>query len=124
VTYFDGSSKFSHIPGSIKQFLTELRPDINNATTFALEEIDGGQDPQNVTEAGVEANLDVQYTVGIATGVPVEFLSVGGDIETNNDFGTALLDTTTFLHRQAHPPSVMTTSYGGAEDSFDPGLVK
>ena len=60
------------------------------------------------------------YTVGIATGVPVTFLSVGGE----KDFDDALLDTTTFLHQMADPPSVMTTSYGGDESAFDPGLVQ
>lgn len=30
--------------------------------------------------AGLEANLDIQYTVGMAGGVPVTFFSVGDDI--------------------------------------------
>ncbi|KAJ6606105.1 subtilisin-like protein [Mycena vulgaris] len=40
-------------------------------------------------QAGIEANLDIQYTVGLATGVPVTFVSV-----------------------EAAPPQVLTTSYG------------
>src|ERR1700761_2337237 len=100
-----------------------MRPDINPATTFALEEIVGGQDPQNVSETGGEADLDTQYTVGIATGVPVTFLSVGGG-GSDADFGESLLDTTIFLHQTPHPPSVMTTSYGDTESAFDPGLIK
>ena len=46
-------------------------------TTFALQTLDGGENPQNANEAGVEANLDTQYTVGVASGVPVTFISVG-----------------------------------------------
>jgi hypothetical protein len=54
-----------------------------------------------------------QYTVGLATGVPVEFLVVGGD-----DFTQGLLDTTTYLASAPNPPSVLTTSYGDDEDNF------
>ena len=35
------------------------------------------------TDTISQANLDIQYTVGIASGVPVAFISVG---EENNDF--------------------------------------
>jgi hypothetical protein len=51
--------------------------------------------------------------VGLATGVPVEFLTVG-----NDDFVQALLDTTTYLASTPSPPSVITTSYGEDEDNF------
>ncbi|KAJ6535711.1 family S53 protease-like protein [Mycena capillaripes] len=93
-------------------FLTKLRPDIPPNTTFSLLSLDGGVNPQLPILAGTEANLDIQYTLGIATGVPVEFLSVGGS------FTTALLDTTTFLDGIATPPTVMTTSYGTTESSI------
>jgi tripeptidyl-peptidase-1 len=73
---------------------------------------------QGPGEDGVEANLDVQYTTGIATEVPVQFLSVGG-----NNFATSLLDTTTFLDGVANPPSVMTTSYGSNEAGFGASMA-
>ena len=57
-------------------FLRGLRPDLEG-TTFALQTLDGGENPQNQNEAGVEADLDIQYTVGVASGVPVTFISVG-----------------------------------------------
>ncbi|KAJ7266463.1 family S53 protease-like protein [Mycena haematopus] len=97
----------------LAQFLTLLRPDISPSTTFTLLTTDNGTNPQGEFDAGVEANLDTQYTAGIATNVPLEFLSVGGF-----DFPTALLDTTTFLDGIESPPSVMTTSYGDNEDNF------
>jgi hypothetical protein len=50
---------------------------------------------------------------GLASGVPTQFLSVGGF-----DFPTALIDTTTFLDGIANPPAVMTTSYGNTESCF------
>lgn len=60
----------------LQSFLRSLRPDLEG-TTFALQTLDGGENPQNANEAGVEANLDTQYTVGVASGVPVTFISVG-----------------------------------------------
>jgi hypothetical protein len=51
--------------------------------------------------------------VGLATGVPVEFLTVAPDY-----FSQALLDTTTYLASMPNPPSVMTTSYDDDEDNF------
>jgi hypothetical protein len=41
-----------------------LRPDIPSNTTFNLLTADGGTNPQSPNEAGVEANLDIQYTMG------------------------------------------------------------
>jgi tripeptidyl-peptidase-1 len=51
--------------------------------------------------------------VGIATGVPVEFLTIGG-----YNFVQGLIDAATHLASSPTPPSVMTTSYGGDEENF------
>jgi tripeptidyl-peptidase-1 len=97
----------------LKEFLQLLRPDIPSTTTFKLVTTNGGTNPQSAADAGVEADLDTQYTTGVATDVPITFLSVGG-----SNFVTAILDTTTFLDGIADPPSVMTTSYGDTEADF------
>ncbi|KAJ7339854.1 family S53 protease [Mycena albidolilacea] len=55
-------------------FLASFRKDINSSTTFALKTLDGGSNPQNRSQAGIEA-----YTIGLATGVPVTFISAGDD---------------------------------------------
>ncbi|KAE9383351.1 subtilisin-like protein [Gymnopus androsaceus JB14] len=102
----------------LSEFLKLLRPDIPPRTTFTLLSIDGGINTQNLSDAGVEADLDIEYTTGLATNVPIEFLTVGGD-----DFGTSLLDTTTFLDGVAKPPSVMTTSYGDNEENFGSSMA-
>ncbi|KAJ6447828.1 subtilisin-like protein [Mycena sanguinolenta] len=104
----------------LSQFLSLLRPDISPSTTFTFLSADNGTDPQNAPFAGVEANLDIQYTAGIATSVPLEFLSVGSFLTV---FSTALLDTTTFLDGIPNPPSVMTTSYGDTEADFGASLA-
>lgn len=81
-------------------------------TTFKFLSLNNGTEPQGAHDAGSgEANLDIQYTVGIATGVPVQFLGVGGG-ETEADIASAFVDTTIFLDDVRNPPSVMTTSYG------------
>ncbi|KAJ7457796.1 family S53 protease-like protein [Mycena latifolia] len=98
----------------LTNFLQQFRPDINSTETFTLLSADNGTNPQGPNEAGLEANLDVEYAAGLATEVPLQFLSVGGD-----DFVQGLLDTTTFLDGVANPPSVITTSYGGTESAFD-----
>ncbi|KAF7296873.1 Tripeptidyl-peptidase sed3 [Mycena indigotica] len=80
-------------------------------TTFTTSLIDGGRNEQTQGEAGVEAGLDIQYTVGVAGGVPVTFISVGPD---NADGIQGFVDITN--HILSLPvetrPTVLTTSYG------------
>ncbi|KAJ7694031.1 peptidase S8/S53 domain-containing protein [Mycena olivaceomarginata] len=104
--------------------LVAFRPDILPNTTYALDTLDGGTDPQQglFDLDVIEANIDIQYTVGLATGVLVTFLSVGDD-ETEEAFFTQLLDTSTYLAGVTSPPSTMTTSYGGNEVDFGRSLA-
>ncbi|OSX61672.1 hypothetical protein POSPLADRAFT_1143941 [Postia placenta MAD-698-R-SB12] len=113
VTGYDGewASK-----ADLQQFLTQYRPDMNNSTTFTLQTLDGGVNPQNGS-AGSEAAIDVQWTVGLATDVPVTFISVGGD------FLDALLDTANFLLGEDSPPQVVSTSYGDDESAVSQKLA-
>ncbi|KAJ6573106.1 family S53 protease-like protein [Mycena vulgaris] len=110
---------------ALLEFLKLFRPDMPSNETFTLLTLNNGSNPQDPDDAGAEANLDVQYAAGIATEVPLQFLSVGGDQISNNfsGFTTALLDTTTFLDGVTHPPSVMTTSYGLSEGFFGSSLA-
>ncbi|TFY58182.1 hypothetical protein EVJ58_g6573 [Rhodofomes roseus] len=105
----------------LKSFLSKYRTDISSSTTYSLETLDGGSDPQSSSDAGVEADLDVEYTVGIATGVPVTFLSVG---ETTNDGELdGFLDTINYYLAQDSPPQTITTSYGDWEPDIDEGMA-
>ncbi|OCH90805.1 family S53 protease [Obba rivulosa] len=92
----------------LKEFLENFRPDISSSTTFTVADVDGGSNPQSRDEAGLEANLDTQYTVGIATGVPNVFISVGED---NTDGIDGFLDEINFLLGESPPPQVLSTSY-------------
>ncbi|KAJ7739828.1 subtilisin-like protein [Mycena metata] len=105
----------------LQQFLTALRPDLSPETTFSLETLDGGANTQGAAEAGVEANLDIQYTVGVATKVPVTFVSVGEQSQ-DGDLG-GFLDIVNFVSAQKTIPQVMTTSYGENEAGLSPALA-
>ncbi|KAI0776517.1 family S53 protease [Trametes elegans] len=106
----------------LQQFLTDYRPDIANTTTFTLQTLDGGQNSQNISEAGVEAALDTQYALGLATGVPVDFVSVGSE-NTDGDL-SGFLDTVHFFLGQDAPPHVVSTSYGALEDEIPANLSR
>ncbi|KAJ6567945.1 family S53 protease [Mycena vulgaris] len=101
----------------LRQFLTSFRTDIAATTTFTLQTLDGGVNTQTRASAGIEANLDVQYTIGLATGVPITFISVG---ESNTDGLDGFMDIITTLINEAAAtrPHVLTTSYGFDESDL------
>ncbi|KAF7985673.1 hypothetical protein HWV62_2219 [Athelia sp. TMB] len=105
----------------LTEFLIALRPDMSATTTFSLATIDGGSDPQGPLSAGVEANLDVQYTVGLAQSVPTTFISVGSS---NSDGFGGFLDTVNYLLSLQTIPNVLTTSYGYNEPDLDVNAAK
>ncbi|KLO12132.1 subtilisin-like protein [Schizopora paradoxa] len=82
-------------------FLKSLRSDISSSTSSNM-----------TSAAGPLANLNMQYTVGIATGVPATLISVG---DASMD---GFMDVATFLLSQSNPPHVVTTSYGQNEGSI------
>ncbi|KAI0062179.1 subtilisin-like protein [Artomyces pyxidatus] len=94
----------------LQLFLQYFRPDLSPPPTFTLQTLDGGSNPQTPRSgAGIEANLDTQYTVGIASGVPVNFISVG---ENNPDGVDGFYDILEFLLGEKVIPNVLSTSYG------------
>ncbi|KAI1786392.1 family S53 protease [Ganoderma leucocontextum] len=102
-------------------FLNEYRSDISSDTTFTLQTLDGGSNSQD-SDAGIEANLDIQYTVGVATGVPTVFISVGDQFQDGDLEG--FLDVVNFLLDEDAPPYVMTTSYGQNENTISRKLAQ
>ena len=132
-----------HAEQSLPQtFLQKYRPDANPNTTFDVVALDGGENPQNGT-AGTEAvsqlwleltpslkvlltpqSLDIEYTVGLATGVPVNFITVEGDVNTGDQFANVLIDTASYLLDQTAPPQVVTTRYGLDEDLISENLAQ
>ncbi|KLO16441.1 family S53 protease [Schizopora paradoxa] len=105
----------------LSTFLASLRPDISSSTAFALQTLDGGENTQTRADAGTEANLDIQYTVGVATGVPTTFISVGNNFQDGALEG--FLDIINFLLGESNPPHVLTTSYGQNENTISRALA-
>ncbi|KAI0261747.1 family S53 protease-like protein [Gloeopeniophorella convolvens] len=105
----------------LTQFLTQSRPDIPPSTSFILQTLDGGTNPQQSSQAGIEANLDTQYTIGVASGVPTFFISVGEDTQ-DGDLG-GFLDIINFLIGEDTRPQVLTTSYGQNENTISRALA-
>lgn len=54
----------------------------------AKNHVSGGQNPQNITDAGVEANLDVQFALGLSFPTPGTFWSTAGMPPFIPDIGT------------------------------------
>ena len=67
-------------------------------------------------------NLDIQYTIGVATGVPTVFISVGENFQDGALEG--FLDIINFLNGESNPPHVLTTSYGQNENTLSSTLAK
>ncbi|KAK7053665.1 family S53 protease-like protein [Favolaschia claudopus] len=116
----------------ISTFLEDFRPDISPNTTYDIIRIANASSDPPAPELAVlqlEADIDVQYTIGLATGVPVQFLSVGPGTDATNAsdaemLGNAILGTNVFLEELENPPSVVTTSYGPLESDFDESMAR
>lgn len=107
----------------LKYFLTAFRPDMNPNTSFSVTSVDGGDNNDQIArDAGIEANLDIQYTVGIANGVPVDFIAIGEKTQDGDNAG--FLDVTNALLKEENPPLVVTTSYGFSQETdLSPSLT-
>ncbi|KAH9914160.1 family S53 protease-like protein [Epithele typhae] len=104
----------------LENFLKTFRPDMDPTTNFSVTLLDGGNNDQDVPSVS-EGELDIQYTVGLATEVPVDFIMVGF----NNTDGEleGYLDEINYLLSLDDPPQVLTTSYGFAEHSISFALT-
>ncbi|KAF5391735.1 hypothetical protein D9757_001780 [Collybiopsis confluens] len=97
-------------------FLKDFRPDLPSTNTFVTELFDGATNSQTSSQAGVEANLDIQYTVGLVNGIPAFFEDIGDStqvlIALPHGADEGFLDSITDLLAQSSPPLVFSTSYG------------
>ena len=116
----------------LESFLKMYRPDMDPATNFSVVGIDGGSNDQNAPSVseGVRRDvaphyqeadnmavkeLDIQYTVGLATDVNITYYFVGIDQQDDLD---GFLDEANVLLGLENPPLVLTTSYGTQESTF------
>ncbi|KAH9896700.1 subtilisin-like protein [Cubamyces lactineus] len=104
----------------LETFLETYRPDMDPGTNFSVVGIDGGVNDQNEPSES-EGELDIQYTVGLATDVPVTLYFIGLD---NQDGGLdGFLDEANAILALDQLPHVLTTSYGLEESSVSFALT-
>lgn len=75
--------------------------------------------PNNSSDPGIEATLDIEYVMGVAPGVPTTFLSTGGREATQEPF----LEFLTNLGAMPTPPDVVSISYADLESSLEPAYA-
>jgi tripeptidyl-peptidase-1 len=99
-------------------FLQLYRSDLVGSN-FSTVSVDGGINPQGPGNAGPQADFDIGYTVGIASGVPTTFFTVG---QNNPDGVGGLIDIVNSMmmgQTVTVVPNVWTHSYGLDEDDLD-----
>ncbi|KAJ6454753.1 family S53 protease [Mycena vitilis] len=92
----------------LKAFLETYRPDLNPNTTFDFISVDDGINNQLPAGAGLTADADVELAIGLATGIPVTFISTG---TLPNDAATELLDQAHYLLSLENPPQTVLNSF-------------
>ncbi|TFY60356.1 hypothetical protein EVG20_g7447 [Dentipellis fragilis] len=102
------------------KFLQQYRSDLDPSTTFTLQTVAGGKNPQDPNGIGAEGTLDIQMTVGLASGIPVTLLATG---ESNLLDPVGFINSMDALLAESNPPQVVTISYGWDEDSIAPALA-
>ncbi|KAL8278991.1 hypothetical protein RQP46_008660 [Phenoliferia psychrophenolica] len=100
----------------------------------SIASIDGGNLEEAANSTSGESNLDVQYACGLAPGVPTTLYQTTGStilVENYNNFLDALdssycnatLDGTSVDCGTVKTTNVISTSYGDAEDVYNPELA-
>ncbi|KAF9643216.1 subtilisin-like protein [Thelephora ganbajun] len=104
----------------LQTFLTANRPEAVGFN-FTTEKINGGGDDQSIP--GVEANLDIQYTVSLSWPTPNVYFSTGGsppfipDDFTPTNTNEPYLDWLKYVSSKPKVPQTITTSYGDDEQT-------
>ncbi|KAI0353320.1 family S53 protease-like protein [Trametes cingulata] len=99
----------------LQEFLKRYRPDMDPNTNFTVMSVDGGNNDQDVPSVS-EGELDIQYSVGLATNVSVDYIMVG--VKWQDGALEGYLDEVNYLLSLDSPPQVLTTSYGFSESSM------
>ncbi|KAF9464795.1 tripeptidyl peptidase A [Collybia nuda] len=106
----------------LQSFYADQRPDALNST-FKFISVKGGLNSQNLSEAGIEANLDVQFAFGLSYPTPGTFWSTGGRPPFKPDLGTPTntnepyADWVDYVLSHGDLPQAISTSYGDSEQT-------
>lgn len=110
------------IASDLKTFLSKYAVEGNSAQSFSCVGVNGGSCPTSASQAGTEANLDIQYARGIAESIPINYYStagrgewVGSGTNTNEPY-LEFLDYMLGLSDSALPNTI-SISYGDDEQT-------
>ncbi|KAJ0124761.1 hypothetical protein J7T55_006102 [Diaporthe amygdali] len=110
------------IASDLKTFLSKYAVEGNTAQSFSCVGVNGGSCPTSASQAGTEANLDVQYGRGIAESIPINYYStagrgqwVGSGTNTNEPY-VEFLEYLLGLDASALP-NTLSISYGDDEQT-------
>ncbi|EAU84439.1 tripeptidyl peptidase A [Coprinopsis cinerea okayama7 len=106
----------------LQSFFADQLPGATNPG-FKFVSVKGGLNNQTLSEAGAEANLDVQFAFGLAYPIPGTFWSTAGrppfkpDVSTPTNTNEPYLDWVNFVLSQKDVPHAISTSYGEPEQT-------
>ncbi|KAL0581860.1 hypothetical protein V5O48_000228 [Marasmius crinis-equi] len=108
----------------LQAFYADQRPDAVNSS-FEFISVKGGKNSQNISEAGSEANLDVQFAFGLSYPIKSTFYSTAGrppfkpDAVLTENMNEPYNDWLDFvLANDSGTPLVISTSYGEPEQTI------
>ncbi|KAK7470306.1 hypothetical protein VKT23_001737 [Stygiomarasmius scandens] len=113
----------------LQTFYADQRPDAVGST-FNFFSVNGGLNNQSADEAGVEANLDVQFAFGLSFPINSTFFSTGGrppfiaDVGTPTDTNEPYTKWLDFILAQENPPLAISTSYGDDEQTVPENFAR
>ncbi|KAK2463896.1 hypothetical protein APHAL10511_004068 [Amanita phalloides] len=119
ITGYDG--QYANL-NDLQKFYADQRPDARGSS-FKFVSVKGGTNPQNPSQAGIEANLDVQFAFGLSHPIPGTFYSTPGappfkpDDITTTDTNEPYTDWLDFVLASHDVPHVVSTSYGDDEQT-------
>ncbi|EPQ61276.1 subtilisin-like protein [Gloeophyllum trabeum ATCC 11539] len=110
-------------------FLQDQRPEALDAT-YQFISVNGGKDSQNVSQAGGEADLDIQISMGLTYPMPNIFYSTAGSppsipsLHTPTDANEPYAEWLDYMLSQSELPATITTSYSDDEDTVPIAYAK
>ncbi|EIM80876.1 tripeptidyl peptidase A [Stereum hirsutum FP-91666 SS1] len=106
----------------LHSFFAQQRSDAIDSS-FKEILINGGLNSQNLSAAGPEASLDVQFAFGLTFPTPATFYSTGGrapfkpDLNVPTDMNEPYLDWLDYVLSHPNVPQTISTSYGDEEQT-------
>ncbi|PFH44680.1 hypothetical protein AMATHDRAFT_167920, partial [Amanita thiersii Skay4041] len=106
----------------LQSFYKDQRPDALNSS-FKFISVNGGSNDQNLSLAGAEANLDVQFAFGLSHPISGTFYSTAGrppfqpDAHNPTNTNEPYTDWLDYVLSHPDPPFTISTSYGDDEQT-------